>query len=82
MEYVERIQTDYRRIRENANELDDKKTYLAELSRLLQGNIDVGKFEREKVKNDAQLKQKRELEISISMRIGETRNQIESLENK
>lgn len=80
--YAERIQTDYRRIRENANELDDKKTHLAELSRLLQGNVDVGKFERDKVENDAQLKQRRELEISISMQIGETKNQIESLEKQ
>ena len=80
--YAERIQTDYRRIRENANELDDKKTHLAELSRLLQGNVDVGKFERDKVENDAQLKQRRDLEISISMRIGETKNQIESLEKQ
>lgn len=80
--YAERIQTDYRRIRENANELDDKKTHLAELSRLLQGNVDVGKFERDKVEIDAQLKQRRDLEISISMRIGETKNQIESLEKQ
>lgn len=80
--YSERIQTDYRRIRENANQLDDKKTHLAELSRLLQGNVDVGKFERDKVENDAQLRQRRELEVSISMRIGETKNQIESLEKQ
>lgn len=80
--YAERIQTDYRRIRENANELDDKKTHLAELSRLLQGNVDVGKFERDKVEIDAQLKQRRDLEISISMRIGETKNQIESFEKQ
>ncbi len=75
--YAERIQTDYRRIRDNANQLDDKKTHLADLSRLLQG-----KFERDKVENDAQLKQRRDLEISISMRIGETKNQIESLEKQ
>lgn len=80
--YAERIETDYRRIRENANELDDKKAHLAELSRLLQGNVDVGKFERDKVENDAQLKQKRELEINISMRIGETKNQTESFEKQ
>ena len=80
--YAERIETDYRRIRENANEIDDKKTHLAELSRLLQGNIDVGKYERDKVENDAQLKQKRDQEISISMRIGETNNTIESLEKQ
>lgn len=80
--YAERIETDYRRIRENANELDDKKAHMAELSRLLQGNVDVGKFERDKVENDAQLKQKRELEISLSVRIGETKNQIESLEKQ
>ena len=80
--YSERIQTDYRRIRENANQLDDKKTYLAELSHLLQGNVDVGKFERDKVENDAQLRQRRDLEVSISMRIGETKNQIESLEKQ
>ena len=80
--YSERIQTDYRRIRENANQLDDKKTHLAELSRLLQGNVDVGKFERDKVENDAQLRQRRDLEVSISMRIGETKNQIESLEKQ
>lgn len=80
--YAERIQTDYRRIRDNANQLDDKKTHLADLSRLLQGNVDVGKFERDKVENDAQLKQRRDLEISISMCIGETKNQIESLEKQ
>lgn len=80
--YAERIETDYRRIRENANELDDKKAHIAELSRLLQGNVDVGKFERDKVENDAQLKQKRELEIGLSVRIGETKNQIESLEKQ
>lgn len=80
--YAERIETDYRRIRENANELDDKKAHMAELSRLLQGNVDVGKFERDKVENDAQLKQKRELEIGLSGRIGETKNQIESLEKQ
>ena len=80
--YAERIETDYRRIRENANELDDKKAHMAELSRLLQGNVDVGKFERDKVENDAQLKQKREWEIGLSVRIGETKNQIESLEKQ
>lgn len=80
--YAERIQSDYSRIRENANELDDKKSHLTELSRLLQGNVDVGKFERDKVANDAQLREKRNLEIQISMRIGETKNQIESLEKQ
>ena len=55
---------------------------MAELSRLLQGNVDVGKFERDKVENDAQLRQRRDLEVSISMRIGETKNQIESLEKQ
>lgn len=80
--YSERIQTDYRRIRGNANQLDDKKTHLAELSRLLQGNVDVGKFERDKVENDTQLRHRRDLEVSISMRIGETKNQIESLEKQ
>lgn len=80
--YAARIESDYRKIRENANKLDDKKTHLTELSRSLQGNIDVGKFEREKVENDSQLKQKRDLEIRLSMRIGEIGNQIDSLEKR
>ena len=82
IEYAERIRIDYRRIRENANEIDDKKAHLLELSRSLQGNIDVGKYERDRVENDNQLNQKRELEINISMRIGETKNAIESLEKQ
>ncbi len=78
--YTKEIENDYKRIRENANQLDDKKSRLQELSRLLQGNVDVGKYERDNNENDRQLREKRELLNSLSVRIGETKNKIQSLE--
>ena len=80
-DYAETIKNDYIRIRENANQIDDKKSQIFDLSRLLQGNVDVGKFERDNVENEAQLKNKRALVLSISSSIGETKNQIQSLES-
>lgn len=80
-DYAETIKNDYIRIRENANQIDDKKSQIFDLSRLLQGNVDVGKFERDNVENEAQLKNKRALLLSISSSIGETKNQIQSLES-
>ena len=78
--YTREIENAYKRIRENANQLDDKKSRLQELSRLLQGNVDVGKYERDNNENDRQLREKRELLNSLSVRIGETKNKIQSLE--
>ena len=78
--FAREIENDYRRIRENANQLDDKKSRMMELSRLLQGNVDVGKFERDNNENDRQLREKRELLTNLSVRIGETKNRIQSLE--
>lgn len=80
-DYAEVIKSDYIRIRENANQIDDKRSQLAELSRLLQGNIDVGKFERDNVENEKQLKEKRMLLVNISSSVGEIKNQIQSLES-
>lgn len=80
-DYAEVIKSDYIRIRENANQIDDKKSQLTELSRLLQGNVDVGKFERDNVENEKQLKAKRMLLVNISSSIGEVKNQIQSLES-
>lgn len=80
-DYAEVIKSDYIRIRENANQIDDKKSQLTELSRLLQGNVDVGKFERDNVENEKQLKEKRMLLVNISSSIGEVKNQIQSLES-
>lgn len=78
-DYAEVVKSDYIRIRENANQIDDKKSQLTELSRLLQGNVDVGKFERDNVENEKQLKEKRMLLVNISSSIGEIKNQIQSL---
>ncbi len=78
--YSEIIRTDYFRICENANQLDDKRAYLAELSRSIQGNIDVGKYERDSEKNDRMLADKRNLLLEISTAIGEVKNQIQSNE--
>lgn len=80
-DYAEVVKSDYIRIRENANQIDDKRSQLAELSRLLQGNVDVGKFERDNVENEKQLKEKRMLLVNISSSIGEIKNQIQSLES-
>ena len=80
-DYAEVIKSDYIRIRENANQIDDKKSQITELSRLLQGNVDVGKFERDNVENEKQLKEKRMLLVNISSSIGEVKNQIQSLES-
>lgn len=80
-DYAEVIKSDYIRIRENANQIDDKKSQLTELSRLLQGNVDVGKFERDNVENEKQLKEKRMLLVNLSSSIGEVKNQIQSLES-
>lgn len=80
-DYAEVIKSDYIRIRENSNQIDDKRSQLAELSCLLQGNIDVGKFERDNVENEKQLKEKRMLLVNISSSIGEIKNQIQSLES-
>lgn len=78
--FIGEIENDYRRIRENANQLDDKRSRLLELSRLLQGNVDVGKYERDINETDRQLREKRDLLNSLSIRIGETKNRIQSLE--
>lgn len=80
-DYAKVIKSDYIRIRENANQIDDKKSQLTELSRLLQGNVDVGKFERDNVENEKQLKEKRMLLVNISSSIGEVKNQIQSLDS-
>ena len=80
-DYAEVVKSDYIRIRENANQIDDKRSQLGELSRLLQGNVDVGKFERDNVENEKQLKEKRMLLVNISSSIGEIKNQIQSLES-
>ena len=56
------------KFRENANQLDDKRSRLLELSRLLQGNVDVGKYERDINENDRQLREKRDLLNSLSIR--------------
>lgn len=80
-DYSEIIKNDYIRIRENANQIDDKRIQLSELSRLLQGNVDVGKFERDNVENEKMLKEKRTLLVNISSSIGEIKNQIQSLES-
>lgn len=79
--YPENIRTDYVRIRENANQLDDKRAHLTELSRSIQGNVDVGKFERDSEENDRMLKAKRNLLLDVTSSIGEVNNQIKSLES-
>lgn len=79
--YSENIRVDYVRIRENANQLDDKRAHLTELSRSIQGNVDVGKFERDSEENDRMLKAKRSLLLDITSSIGEVNNQIQSLES-
>ncbi len=79
--YPETIRTDYFRIRENANQLDDKRAYLVELSRSIKGNIDVGKYERDVEENDRMLADKRNLLLEITATIGEVKNQIQSLES-
>ena len=80
-DYAEVIKNDHIRIRENANQISDKRSQLTYLSRLLQGDIDVGKFERDNVENEKQLKEKRMLLVDISSSIGEVKNQIQSLES-
>lgn len=80
-DFAEIIKNDYKRIRENANQIDDKRSQLSELSRLLQGNVDVGKFERDNVENSRQLSEKRMLLQDLSTSIGEVKNQIQSLES-
>ncbi|MBD5104171.1 MAG: hypothetical protein HDT47_04815, partial [Ruminococcaceae bacterium] len=80
-DYAETIKNDYIRIRENANQIDDKKTRLTNLSKILQGNIDVGKIERDNIENEKQLKEKRSLLVKISSSIGAIKNQIQSLES-
>lgn len=79
--YAETIKADYIRIRENANQLDDKRVHFNELSKSIQGDIDVGKYERDNVENDRVLKGKSDLLLDITAKIGETNNQIQSLES-
>ena len=79
--YAETIRADYVRIRENANQLDDKRAHFTELSRSIQGNIDVGKYERDNEENDRILTAKRNLLLEITSAIGEVKNQIQSLES-
>lgn len=79
--YAETIRADYIRIRENANQLDDKRAHFTELSRSIQGNIDVGKYERDNEENDRVLTAKRNLLLEITSAIGEVKNQIQSLES-
>ena len=79
--FAETIRADYIRIRENANQLDDKRAHFTELSRSIQGNIDVGKYERDNEENDRVLTAKRNLLLEITSAIGEVKNQIQSLES-
>ena len=55
---------------------------LSEISKKIQGNVDVGKFERDNVENDRQLREKRDLQLRISSNIGEIKNQIQTLEGQ
>ncbi len=80
--YAEKIKSDYKKIRNNANELDDKKSHLNEISRLLQGNIDVGKIERDNQENEMQLRKQRNEESSLLIRIGGIKNLIDTLEKQ
>ena len=80
-DYPARIKADYIRIRENANQVDDKQALLKELSRAIQGNVDVGKFERDNEENEKMLAEKRSLLLKIVADIGEVKNQIQSLES-
>lgn len=80
-DFAKTIENDFKAIRENANQLEDKKVRLTELSRLLQGNVDVGKFERDNAENERVLREKRELIYNLSLQIGEVKNQIQSLES-
>lgn len=79
-DYHEIIKNDYIKIRENANQLDDKNARLEELKRSLQGNLDVGKFERDNEQNENILSSKREKLLEITSSIGELKNQINSIE--
>ena len=79
--FAETIRADYIRIRENANQLDDKRAHFTELSRSIQGNVDVGKYERDNEENDRVLAAKRNLLLEITSAIGEVKNQIQSLES-
>ena len=79
--YAETIKADYIRIRENANQLDDKRVHFNELSKSIQGDIDVGKYEYDNVENDKVLTEKRNLLLDITREIGETNNKIQSLES-
>ena len=79
-EYYETIKKDYIQIRDNANTLDEKRDRFDVLSKLLQGNIDVGKYERDLVENNKELNKKRDLELTLSTKIGAAQNKIDSLE--
>lgn len=78
--FAKLIMDDYIRIRENANQIDEKKSQMEELSKELIGDIDVGKFETESIENANQLKAKKELALQLASEIGATKNQIQSLE--
>ena len=78
--FAKLIMDDYIRIRENANQIDEKKSQMEELSKELIGDIDVGKFESESIENANQLKAKKELALQLASEIGATKNQIQSLE--
>lgn len=80
--FADIIKDDYVRIRENANQLDDKRAHLTELCRSIQGNVDVGKFERDNSENERMLIDKRSLLLEITSAIGEVKNQIQSLERE
>ena len=80
-EYYETIKNNYVQIRENANTLDEKRDRYDKLSQLLQGNIDVGKFERDLVDNNARLRNKRNLEFQLASQIGAVKNTISSIES-
>lgn len=80
--FADIIMDDYARIRENANQLDDKRAHITELSRSIQGNVDVGKFERDNLENERMLIDKRNLLLEITSAIGEVKSQIQSLERE
>ncbi|MBV1756494.1 MAG: AAA family ATPase [Dethiosulfatibacter sp.] len=76
------IKDSYTNYRTNSNLYEDKKEALVNISKQIQGVLNIEKIEQDYQKNERDLKSKRDIEKKIHESIGATENTIKNLETK
>ena len=79
-DYASVIEEDYKNIRLTANLIDEKKTKLAEVSKEIIGNINVGKIEEERAELKRAIERNEQLLFDIERKIGESNSNIANFE--